>query len=420
MDDMMTPQGWVPAQRSIRHRRDPETEIGADPEFPSSADAGAAAGGEAFFLPTILPEGSGLTPPVVDDWDSTPSPASFFDQPPDGRREPAPALGSPRSPGPVGSARSARSGRSGSPGGPGGPGSRTTLLRFVSPSQWQPPARLGSGPVRTLRLLLGRHRQPLAIGLALAALWITLRSALPSPPATVAVLVAARDLPAGRTLTAADLRPVHRPVDQVPGGRLNAATGRTLAAPIRAGEPITDARVVGPGLLTGQVTGTVAMPVRLGDPAAGALVHAGDRVDILASSSSTAAAWSSEPDLVDGTGPSTNPDTGTSPDGTGVRRTDSPLGAATTRSGTGAERVATRALVLAAPGAASTEDGSGIGAGGLGNLTGGAWSGTGSGPSSTAGLLVLAVSPDEAGRLAAVQSGASLTIAVLPQPQPQP
>ena len=205
------------------------------------------------------------------------------------------------------------------------------------------------------------------------------------------------------------------------------ATGRTLAGPIRAGELLTDARVIGPGLLTGQPAGTVAMPIRLGDPVTGTLVRAGDRVDVLASSSSSVAAWSSEPDLADGTAPSTGsaadsgPDTnsgtgtGTGPEASSNSGPDVRSDLTGNRRSTGSERVATQALVLAAPGAASSDDGSGLGSatGSLGNLTSG-WSGASAGQSTTTGLLVLAVSADEAAQLAAAQSGRSLAIAVLP------
>jgi hypothetical protein len=329
------------------------------------------------------------------------------------------------------------------------------ILPFSRMSSWHPPARLGSGPPRTVRLLLGRHRRPLAICLILAGLWITIRSAAPSPPATVAVLVATRDLPAGQTLTNNDVRSSNWPADHAPSGLLTAATGRTLAAPIRTGELVTDARVIGPGLLAGQPPGTVAMPVRLGDPAAGALVRAGDRVDVLVTSSSSleAAAWSSEPDLADGTQPdrttdpegtsdpqgTADPKTGTNPgDGTDQGDSTGPTGNRSTtpttsagsassgtesggsgsgRSGSGAERVAAGALVLAVPRASSTDDGSWSGStgGGLSGLAGGALPGATSGESTAAGLLVLALSASEARRLAAVQSGRYIGIVVLPQ-----
>jgi pilus assembly protein CpaB len=99
------------------------------------------------------------------------------------------------------------------------------------------------------------------------------------------VVVAARDLAAGTELAAADLRTVSMPVALVPAGASRRAAGligRTAAGPVRRGEALTDARVVGPGLVAGLRPGeSAAVPVRLADPDAAALVRAGDRVDVL-------------------------------------------------------------------------------------------------------------------------------------------
>jgi pilus assembly protein CpaB len=61
------------------------------------------------------------------------------------------------------------------------------------------------------------------------------------------------------------------------------AIGRMLAGAVRRGEPLTDARVVGPELarLAGD-PGSVAAPIRLADAAVVGLVHPGDRVDVVA------------------------------------------------------------------------------------------------------------------------------------------
>ncbi len=56
-----------------------------------------------------------------------------------------------------------------------------------------------------------------------------------------------------------------------------------LASPLRRGEPVTDARVVGPGLWSLVPAGQVAVPVRLADLAVADLLRPGDRVDVLAS-----------------------------------------------------------------------------------------------------------------------------------------
>ena len=95
------------------------------------------------------------------------------------------------------------------------------------------------------------------------------------------VVVAAHDLPAGVRVTDADLTSVEfRPGSQ-PDGVVADPTGRVLAAALRRGEPVTDARLVGPGLAEGH-PGMVATPVRIPDAAIVALLRTGDRVDVLA------------------------------------------------------------------------------------------------------------------------------------------
>jgi hypothetical protein len=59
--------------------------------------------------------------------------------------------------------------------------------------------------------------------------------------------------------------------------------GRTLAAPVRRGEALTDVRLTGPDL-TRSVSGDpelVSVPVRLADPGVAALLHAGAVVDVV-------------------------------------------------------------------------------------------------------------------------------------------
>ena len=120
--------------------------------------------------------------------------------------------------------------------------------------------------------------------------------------------------------------------------------GRVVAGAVRAREPLTDARLVGPGLTALLPPDLVAAPVRLADLAVAALVRTGDRVDVLAAF----------------------------PDGEQ------------------AELVAAGALVLAAPRPASED------------------------PDPAAGLLVLAVDPATAARLAAASTRATLTVSLPP------
>ncbi|MBT2212903.1 hypothetical protein KLI87_32860 [Actinomadura sp. NEAU-AAG7] len=129
---------------------------------------------------------------------------------------------------------------------------------------------------------LARLRRPLAALLAAAAAGTALMALGPGPPPSVHVLGAARDLPAGTTLRPSDLRALALPRGAVPSGALRtSATGRVLAAPMRRGEPLTDARLIGGSLLEGYAPGTVAAPVRIADAASVRLLHPGNRIDIL-------------------------------------------------------------------------------------------------------------------------------------------
>ncbi len=159
------------------------------------------------------------------------------------------------------------------------------------PSPWAGPPerlphrlarRLGEA-VRALRRAVLLRRRPLAALLVAVATLAALRStSSPSPP-TAALLTAAHDLPAGTVLTAVDLVSLEVPPGGVPDGSTTAAeaTGRTLAAPLRRGEPVTDVRLVGAGLLRGYDS-LVAVPVRIPDAAAVALLRTGDVIDLLA------------------------------------------------------------------------------------------------------------------------------------------
>ena len=138
-----------------------------------------------------------------------------------------------------------------------------------------------------------RHRGLLAAGLAAGSVASALTVLTPTPEPGVLVLRAARDLPAGTALAAGDVVQVELPSAAVPDGALTAAPdalGRLLAAPLRRGEPLTDVRLAGTGLLGAADEGLLAVPVRLADAASAALLHAGDRVDVLAAGSGAAAA----------------------------------------------------------------------------------------------------------------------------------
>ena len=108
-----------------------------------------------------------------------------------------------------------------------------------------------------------------------------LRAVAPSPPDTVEVLVAARDLPSGTLLDRTDLLAQRFPAGLAPAGASPSPVGRVLAAPLARGEVLTEARVVGPGLAEAQAGQTV-LPVRLPDAGMAALLRPGDEVDLMA------------------------------------------------------------------------------------------------------------------------------------------
>lgn len=141
-------------------------------------------------------------------------------------------------------------------------------------------ARLRASARRTL-LRRRRSLSALCAGLAVLA---GLHTVAPPPPETVAVLTAARDLPSGSRLGPDDLGVVRVPPGAAPDGLLarGQAVGRTLAAPVRRGEAVTDVRLVGASLVEGY-PGTVAVPVRIPDAGAVALLRVGDRIDVVAS-----------------------------------------------------------------------------------------------------------------------------------------
>lgn len=139
-------------------------------------------------------------------------------------------------------------------------------------------------------------RQVAAALLTVLALVLALRPA-PVPAAGVSppvpVVVAARDLPAGTALSATDVVRTELPRGAAPDGAMRDAgtlVGRLLAAPVRRGEPLTDVRLAGAGLLDAGDTDLLAVPVRLADAATAALLHAGDHVDVLAAATSPGAA----------------------------------------------------------------------------------------------------------------------------------
>jgi len=135
-----------------------------------------------------------------------------------------------------------------------------------------------------LRRAVAARRRTLAAIFAAAAVVSGISAARPPPPPTTPLVVAAHDLTAGTVLGVDDLDTVEWPSDAVPGGALatdDPALGRTVAAPMRAGELLTDVRLVQPSLLVGYSPQSVLATIRIADPATASVVHVGDVVAIV-------------------------------------------------------------------------------------------------------------------------------------------
>ena len=125
------------------------------------------------------------------------------------------------------------------------------------------------------------HRRLIAFVCAAAAVLLGVQATRPPPPPSDIVLVAARDLPSGTVLGADDLTEAAYAAGTAPTSLDPRPFGRTLAAPLRRGEPVTDLRLVSPALTDGY-PGLAAYPVRIPDAGAVGLLRVGDRIDVLA------------------------------------------------------------------------------------------------------------------------------------------
>lgn len=85
-------------------------------------------------------------------------------------------------------------------------------------------------------------------------------------------------------MAAADLASVQVPPGMLSDGFLNQpgeAAGKQLAAPLRRGQLLTDAQLLGPGLLAGTPPGSAAVPLRMADPSSIQLVSPGQLVNVV-------------------------------------------------------------------------------------------------------------------------------------------
>lgn len=125
------------------------------------------------------------------------------------------------------------------------------------------------------------HRRALAVVSAVFAAVALALIAAPPPEPTMQVVVAARSVTGGTTLTADDVRLEHVPTRWVPAGALtdvDQAIGQVLVVGLSP-----------PGIITGTVVlgqrsaapGRALVPVRLADPGVLSLLRVGDVVDVV-------------------------------------------------------------------------------------------------------------------------------------------
>lgn len=140
------------------------------------------------------------------------------------------------------------------------------------------------------RRILLRHRRLLSALLAALAVLVVIESLAPAKPPRVAVVVAAHDLTSGVTLAGEDVTVEQEPPSVVPQGSSSSPAqvlGRVVAGPMRAGEPVTDRRLLGRPLLAGYPPRLVAAAVRIRDAAAVGLLQVGDRISVYAAGGDT-------------------------------------------------------------------------------------------------------------------------------------
>jgi pilus assembly protein CpaB len=122
-------------------------------------------------------------------------------------------------------------------------------------------------------------------------------------PAGTPVLVAARDLAPGVALGPADVAVRLLPGELVPAGAFaepGAVAGRQVVGGVRAGEALTDVRLLGPvaAVAAAGVPDAAGVPVRLADAGVAALLTPGTRVDLVAAGAEDAGAVAADPALL--------------------------------------------------------------------------------------------------------------------------
>lgn len=186
---------------------------------------------------------------------------------------------------------------------PAGPGGlltwpsrpRSDQSRLSRLSRGRPgPGSSRSAALRRARRILWRWRFALAAALFGLAASVTVHLLRPPPPPTIDVAVTARPVAAGTALTRDDVVVRSVAADLAPPGALHTVRsllGRSAVVGLPAGALLHATLVSDDGVSAAAPHGTVVVPVRLSDDAVAALLRPGDRIDLLAGTTS-----GSEPD----------------------------------------------------------------------------------------------------------------------------
>lgn len=146
------------------------------------------------------------------------------------------------------------------------------------PRPSDPPRLLG------LRVLAWRSRHLLRGVVAVMLVLAVARVLAPAPAPTTPVVVTARDVAVGATLTADDLRVVHVPDRLVPAGAQREVSSLAGRVPL---VPLAELSVVLDGVLAGErfgmepPPGSVVVPLVLTSAGFDGVVRVGDRVDVV-------------------------------------------------------------------------------------------------------------------------------------------
>ena len=154
------------------------------------------------------------------------------------------------------------------------------------------PTRTARPRLLTARVVLWRARRVLVATGVLLVAFALVRTAAPPPPATRAVVVAARDVPAGQTLERADLRVRRVPTDLGPDTAVadpDTLLERRTAVDIPRGLPVVEATLQGERFGVDPPPGTVVVAVSVSAASAGSMLRPGDLVDLV--TPAAAPAW---------------------------------------------------------------------------------------------------------------------------------